>query len=449
MNKIKQAFTLIELLVVIAIIGILAGFIIVSMSGAQGAANDARRKADINQLAKSVMIYRTNNPEVTLPSSCSVGSDCPVGIFGDTEALLDPNGSRYSFTSDGNNYLVSAILSTKQSYEFDSSTGVYSLLSAVNGSCGTAMRAFAIADTSYGSYTQCGSGTPSNTNFPAEGGSESWTCSGTNGGNVSSPCIATRIAAPVDGSCGTAVRTFAAGDTSYGSYTQCGSGTPSNTNFPAEGGSESWTCSGLNGGSASGNCTASRSAAPVDGSCGTAVRTFAAGDTSYGSYTQCGSGTPSNTNFPAEGGSESWTCSGLNGGSASGNCTASRSAAPFCSISAHYNTSKAIGSDTIWCDNVGGIWSNNRSTGSDWNTALTICSSLSYAGYAAGSWILPSSAQLPHCYDASTCRASSGDNTFWSSTTFGSDPCTVEFFSMGTSEGCFGGGLYYVRCILQ
>jgi len=48
----NKAFTLIELLVVIAIIGILAGFIIVSMGGASDAANDSRRKTDINQLSR-------------------------------------------------------------------------------------------------------------------------------------------------------------------------------------------------------------------------------------------------------------------------------------------------------------------------------------------------------------------------------------------------------------
>ena len=67
----KKAFTLIELLVVIAIIGILAGFIIVSMSGASDAANDSRRKADINQLAKAVMIWKTNNPDTLFPVAIS------------------------------------------------------------------------------------------------------------------------------------------------------------------------------------------------------------------------------------------------------------------------------------------------------------------------------------------------------------------------------------------
>jgi hypothetical protein len=319
-----------------------------------------------------------------------VGVDCPAEVFGDAVALRDPNGSGYVFTSDGKDYVVSAVLSDNTGYEFDSVTGSYSNVSAVNGTCGTA------------------------------------------------------------------VRNFASGDTSYGSYTQCGSGTPSNTAFPAEGGSESWTCSGINGGNASSTCTATRSSAPVDGACGTAVRTFSYSETSYGSYTQCGSGTPSNTAFPAEGGSESWTCSGINGGNASSTCTATRTAATFCSVSAHYDTTKVVGSDTLWCDNYGHIWSNVRSTGADRNTAVSMCSSLSYGGYGAGSWTLPvnnmGSPYLNNCYNTPSCLASSGYNTFWSATTFGSDCCSFEFMpdGMGTSEGCFGCLFsFYVRCMLQ
>ncbi|GMX59701.1 MAG: hypothetical protein MNSN_07080 [Minisyncoccus archaeiphilus] len=386
----KQAFTLIELLVVIVIIGILASFIIVSMGGAQGAANDARRKADINQLAKAVMVYKTNNPEAVLPVSCVVGVDCPAEVFGDAVVLKDPNGSGYAFTSDGKDYVVSAVLSNDTAYEFDSVTGSYSTVSSVNGACGTAVRTFAYSETSYGSYTQCSSGNPSNTSFPAEGGSESWTCSGISGGNPSSTCTATRAATPIDGACGTAVRTFAYSETSYGSYTQCSSGNPSNTAFPAEGGSESWTCSGISGGN------------------------------------------PSST------------------------CTATRAAALFCSVSAHYNTTKVVGGDTLWCDNYGNIWSNIRSTGATKDAAVSMCSSLNYGGYGAGSWTLPvnsfSFPYLSNCYDTPTCLASSGYNTFWSATTFGSDCCSFEFLpdGMGLNEGCFGCGFsFYVRCMLQ
>ena len=87
---------------------------------------------------------------------------------------------------------------------------------------------------------------------------------------------------------------------------------------------------------------------------------------------------------------------------------------------------------------------------------MSICSSLSYGGYGAGSWTLPvnnlSFPYLSNCYNTSTCLASSGYNTFWSATTFGSDCCSFEFLpdGMGLNEGCFGCGFsFYVRCMLQ
>ena len=201
----KQAFTLIELLVVIAIIGILAGFIIASMGGAQGAANDARRKADINQLSKAIMIYKTNHPDTPLlidADGCNIGDDCSSNdIFGSASVLKDPNGSYYSYRSaDGVDFTITSRLSNTNNYSFDSSTGVYteSSIVPVNGACGTANKSYYATSVSFGTDTFCNAGTILvNPVFPVIGESVSWSCAGVSGGDtvncsashISSTCI--------------------------------------------------------------------------------------------------------------------------------------------------------------------------------------------------------------------------------------------------------------------
>lgn len=54
----KRGFTLIELLVVISIIGILAAFIVASFTSAQAKSRDARRKADLDALKKSLELFK-------------------------------------------------------------------------------------------------------------------------------------------------------------------------------------------------------------------------------------------------------------------------------------------------------------------------------------------------------------------------------------------------------
>ncbi len=137
------------------------------------------------------------------------------------------------------------------------------------------------------------------------------------------------LSVPIAGTCGTANnKTYASGATGYSPDTQCGNGTPSTTAFPAQGATVNWTCSGQNGGAASGQCTASRSVVVINGSCGTANTTYGSGVTTYGSDTFCSAGTasPASPAFPAAGNSTNWTCVGSGTGHTDASCTAVRSA---------------------------------------------------------------------------------------------------------------------------
>ena len=57
MKSKQKAFTLIELLVVIAIIGLLASIIMVSLSNARAKGRDAKRRADLKQIATALELY--------------------------------------------------------------------------------------------------------------------------------------------------------------------------------------------------------------------------------------------------------------------------------------------------------------------------------------------------------------------------------------------------------
>ncbi|MFA6519742.1 MAG: glycine-rich domain-containing protein, partial [Candidatus Paceibacterota bacterium] len=126
-------------------------------------------------------------------------------------------------------------------------------------------------------YYQCSSNSVStNLTFPTAGGSVSWICSsdGTYGGTLSSPCSASRAAAPACGPAGLPLpngHTFPANATGYdATYYQCSAySTPTNQTFPAIGSSVSWLCSsdGTYSGTLSGQCKASRDATPITGSC--------------------------------------------------------------------------------------------------------------------------------------------------------------------------------------
>jgi hypothetical protein len=150
-------------------------------------------------LTKIVAIYRSDNPDTALPIStkCSIGGDCPsevMVVLGDASILKDPDGTNYTYSSDGTDYIIGSRLSGDRNYFFDSSSGTYSVSSEgapifEAGSCG-------ISDGGYfydiPTEGLCVSGIPS----PVSGdGPWIWTCSGV----VDDSCTAEK---KVDGVCG-------------------------------------------------------------------------------------------------------------------------------------------------------------------------------------------------------------------------------------------------------
>lgn len=107
MNKTKiEGFTLFELLVSISIIGILTALAVVSFSGAQKRARDARRIEDMTTVQKAAEQYYSQNSYV-YPSDTSMAN-----WGGILEAFpLDPKGSGwtgYSYSLVGTTYCACA-----------------------------------------------------------------------------------------------------------------------------------------------------------------------------------------------------------------------------------------------------------------------------------------------------------------------------------------------------
>lgn len=128
-NLESRAFTLIELLVVIVIVGILSGFVFVRMNGAVGAANDAKRKADISTIRKALLAYAVLNGNTYPIANCSINSSCTAlynALVPDYLPALptDPVSGNYTYTSsDGTSFTATATLSNDTTYSYNSITG--------------------------------------------------------------------------------------------------------------------------------------------------------------------------------------------------------------------------------------------------------------------------------------------------------------------------------------
>jgi general secretion pathway protein G len=110
-------FTLIELLVVISIIGILSALILVNFNAARSRARDARRKGELDQIKKALLMYYNDQAPSLYPAD-------GVLVFGETfqqgemtymrvvpDDPLTPDANyNYSQTDSGQNFCLWATL---------------------------------------------------------------------------------------------------------------------------------------------------------------------------------------------------------------------------------------------------------------------------------------------------------------------------------------------------
>ena len=120
MKNDKKGFTIIELLVVISIIGLLSTISVVALNGARKKSRDAKRVGDMKQIQTSLELYFNDNSAYPVSATaltlgtgtakvlCDAGfvadiASCPLNKIyqGLVPANPTPNGSAYSYTTDG------------------------------------------------------------------------------------------------------------------------------------------------------------------------------------------------------------------------------------------------------------------------------------------------------------------------------------------------------------
>ncbi len=131
-----------------------------------------------------------------------------------------------------------------------------------------------------------------------------WSCSGIPSSEPADSCRANKIT-PVNGSCGGTAGTCAAGVAN------------SDNNVTACGQTRTWGCAGQHGGTST-SCSKGNDACPINGTCGSAAgKSFSSAPSSN----LCDNGTPTGVSGA---GPWTWTCTGANGGTDSGTCTANK-----------------------------------------------------------------------------------------------------------------------------
>jgi len=121
------AFTLIELLVVIAIVGILSGFVLVSLNSATDSAKDVKTKNDLAAISRAILTYHAlNNAYPIEETPCSIGDGTCLNELVPNHIQsfpLDFNNTRYQYSSDGTSYTLTGNLTNERVLTYDSETG--------------------------------------------------------------------------------------------------------------------------------------------------------------------------------------------------------------------------------------------------------------------------------------------------------------------------------------
>lgn len=103
----RAGFTLIELLVVIAIIGLLASIVLVGLNNARTKSKDARRAADMKQMATALTLYYNEYAGYPAASGTAPAGLTP-NFVGSLPSDPTPAGtgcaSGYTYTTSGTGY---------------------------------------------------------------------------------------------------------------------------------------------------------------------------------------------------------------------------------------------------------------------------------------------------------------------------------------------------------
>lgn len=115
-NKTQKGFTLIELLVVIAIIGLLASVVLLALNSARAKSRDAKRVADIRQLASALELYF--NDANTYPVQVTAATTIPglattyIGAIPAAPTPHDNPSGGTTCTSTNNAYMYTGTATT-------------------------------------------------------------------------------------------------------------------------------------------------------------------------------------------------------------------------------------------------------------------------------------------------------------------------------------------------